>query len=142
MLIFAFVKQARSTGHAKVPFLLALSQRVDRCTCVANVTNNARGAQRSVLPRFSPIQSFSHSNRPADYPSIYPAQRRAFRTPSKTNVTQVNSLRNHLQFREHNYRTLEAKHTSFPTLKKSLPATPVYASPPPPLPLFYVRGLN
>ena len=34
---------------------------------------------RSVLPSFSPIPSFNYSHYPVDYPSIYPAQRRAFR---------------------------------------------------------------
>ena len=37
------------------------------------------GGTRSVLPRFSPIPSFTYSNYSVDYPSICPGQRRAFR---------------------------------------------------------------
>ena len=47
-------------------------------SCQSKKKTGSRGTG-SVLPSFSPIPSFNYSNYPVDYPSIYPAQRRAFR---------------------------------------------------------------
>ena len=47
-------------------------------SCQSKKKTGSRGTG-SVLPSFGPIPSFNYSNYPVDYPSIYPAQRRAFR---------------------------------------------------------------
>ena len=43
----------------------------------------------SVLPSLSPIPSFSYLSYPVDYPSIYPADRRAFRELKTKNTLKA-----------------------------------------------------